>query len=151
MVAWKDICSSSSGRTPKSQLTAEQPLTEECWIAPKKDTPHPRAKEKPQQDSRRGKTTIRIKPHTRQRCSEGSNKPCMYHDPDTPKRLSQNGNRMSPEVIWSVVSCCRGREPPELTQDWGNRLLEGTIKTLCAPGPRRKEQTPQEAGFTIPE
>ena len=28
----------------------------------------------------------------------------------------------------------------ELTQDWGNRLLEGTNRTLCAPGPRRKEQ-----------
>ena len=31
-------------------------------------------------------------------------------------------------------------ELPELTQDWGNRLLEGTNKTLCTPGPRRKEQ-----------
>ena len=31
-------------------------------------------------------------------------------------------------------------EPAELTQDWGNRLLEGTNRTLCAPGPRRKEQ-----------
>ena len=31
-------------------------------------------------------------------------------------------------------------EPPELTQDWGNRLLDGTNKTLCPPGPRRKEQ-----------
>ena len=30
--------------------------------------------------------------------------------------------------------------PPELTQDGENRLLEGTNKTLCAPGPRRKEQ-----------
>ena len=50
-----------------------------------------------------------------------------------------------------AVACCRGREPPELTQAWGNRLLKGTIKTLCAPGPRRKEQTPQETGFTIPE
>ena len=28
----------------------------------------------------------------------------------------------------------------ELTQDWGNRLLKSTKKTLCAPGPRRKEQ-----------
>ena len=28
----------------------------------------------------------------------------------------------------------------ELPQDWGNRLLEGTDKTLCAAGPRRKEQ-----------
>ena len=31
-------------------------------------------------------------------------------------------------------------ETPELTQDWGNRLLEGTSKTLFAQGPRRKEQ-----------
>ena len=62
MVAWKDICSSSSGRTPKSQLTAEQPLTEECWIAPKKDTPHPRAKEKPQQDSRGAKPQLESNP-----------------------------------------------------------------------------------------
>ena len=28
----------------------------------------------------------------------------------------------------------------ELTQDWGNRLLEGTNKTMCALGHRRKEQ-----------
>ena len=31
-------------------------------------------------------------------------------------------------------------ELPELAQEWGNRLLEGTNKTLCAPGPRRKEK-----------
>ena len=31
-------------------------------------------------------------------------------------------------------------EPPELTQDWANRLLEGTNKTFHAPGIRRKEQ-----------
>ena len=30
----------------------------------------------------------------------------------------------------------------ELTQDWGNRLLEGTNKTSCTPRPRRKEQGP---------
>ncbi|CAN0536767.1 unnamed protein product [Rangifer tarandus platyrhynchus] len=28
----------------------------------------------------------------------------------------------------------------QLTQGWGNRVLEGTNKTSCAPGPRRKEQ-----------
>ena len=28
----------------------------------------------------------------------------------------------------------------ELPQDWGNWLLEGTNKTLCTPGPQRKEQ-----------
>ena len=32
----------------------------------------------------------------------------------------------------------------ELPQDWGNRLLEGTNKTACAPGPRRKEPCPHE-------
>ena len=66
--------SSSPARTPKLQFTAEQLSTGECWIAPKKDTPHPRAKEKPQQDGRRGEITFRTKPHTHQRCPEGSNK-----------------------------------------------------------------------------
>ena len=35
------------------------------------DIPRPRAKQKPQQDGRRGKFMFRIKPHSRQRCSEG--------------------------------------------------------------------------------
>ena len=34
MVEKKDVCSSSV-KTPKLQLVAEQPLTEECWIPPK--------------------------------------------------------------------------------------------------------------------
>ena len=28
----------------------------------------------------------------------------------------------------------------EFPQDWGNRLLEGMNKSLCLPGPRRKEK-----------
>ena len=35
-------------------------------------------------------------------------------------------------------------EPPELTQGWGNRLMEGMNKTLCPSGPRRKEQWPHK-------
>ena len=35
-------------------------------------------------------------------------------------------------------------EPPELTQDWGNRLLEGTNKTFCTPGPRDPTETVPE-------
>ena len=62
--------SSSPVRTPKLQLATEQSSTGECWIPPKKDTPCPRAKEKPQQDSRRGEITFRIKFHTLQRYSE---------------------------------------------------------------------------------
>ena len=40
----------------------------------KKYTPCPRAKEKPQQDGRRGQIAFRIKPHTCQRHSAVSNK-----------------------------------------------------------------------------
>ena len=48
----------------------------------KKDTPCLRAKEKPQQGGRRGEITFRIKPHTHQRHSEGSNKTlCTPGDP----------------------------------------------------------------------
>ena len=46
--------------------------------------------EKSQQDGRRGEITYRIKPHTRQRCSECSNKPCAHQDPESPQRLRQN-------------------------------------------------------------
>ena len=33
-------------------------MTGECWIPPKKDTPRPRAKKKPQQDGRRDKIAL---------------------------------------------------------------------------------------------
>ena len=46
MVEWKDVHSNSPAKTPKLQFTAEQLLTGECWILPKKGTPCPRAKEK---------------------------------------------------------------------------------------------------------
>ena len=75
---------SSSARTPKLQLTAELPSTGECWIPPKKDTTCQRAKEKIQQDGRRGKTTFRIKPNNCQRCSEGSNKTLCAPGPKGP-------------------------------------------------------------------
>ena len=47
-----------------------------------KHTQPPRTKEKPQQDGRRGKIAFRIKPHSHQRRSEGSNKTfCIQGDP----------------------------------------------------------------------
>ena len=55
--------SSSPLKSPKLQLSSEQPSTGECWIPPKKDIPLPRAKEKPQPDSRRDEITFRIKSH----------------------------------------------------------------------------------------
>ena len=68
------MCSSTSVRTPKLQLTAEQPSTGECWSPPKKDTPYSRAMAKPQQDARRGEIVFRIKSDTWQRHLEGSNR-----------------------------------------------------------------------------
>ena len=90
---------------------------------------------------------FRIKPHIRQRCSEGSNKPCAHQNTETPTETKT-------ELCLSI-SCggtgsvdCHGDgalgaadlgvalalleevainptiEPPELTQDWRNRLLE---------------------------
>ena len=87
------MCSSSHARTPELQLTAELPLTGECWIPPKKDTPHPRAKEKPQQDGTRGEISFRIKPHTYQRHLEDSDKTlCTTGDP----------TETEPDLPWSV-------------------------------------------------
>ena len=53
--------SSSPVRTSKLQLATGQPSTAKCWIPPKKEFPHPRAKEKTQQDGRRGEVTFRVK------------------------------------------------------------------------------------------
>ena len=60
-------------------------------MPPKKDTPHPRAKEKPQKDGRRGKIVFTLKLHTRQRCLDGSN-----------KNLCAQGLLESPECLWQV-------------------------------------------------
>ena len=57
-------------------------MTGDCWIPPKKDIPQSSAKEKPQQDGRRGEILFRIKPHPYQRCLEVSNKTlCTPGDP----------------------------------------------------------------------
>ena len=64
MTEYKDVCSSSPERMPKLQLIAEYPLTGEYWIPLRKDTPCPRAKEKPQQDDRKVEITFTSKPPT---------------------------------------------------------------------------------------
>ena len=78
-------------------------------MPPKKDTPHPRANENPQQDDNRGKIIFRIKPYTHQRHSEGSNTPCVHQDPETRQRLSQNCVWVSPEVAQVSSGLLRGQ------------------------------------------
>ena len=167
------MCSSSLEKTPKLQLTAEQPLTEECWIPAKKRYPSPRAKEKPQQDSRRSKIAFR-KPYTCQRCSEGSNKTLcapgesIETEPDLPLsvlvspvevqvsnglpqgqelRVQQTWVRHKPS--WRRSPLTPSTEPPELTQDWGNRLLgkQNLVRTRTQ---EKGTGTPQETDPDLP-
>ena len=98
-----------SVRTPKLQLFAEQLLTGECWIPHTKiDTPHSRAKEKPQQDSKRGKITFRTK-HTRQRCLESSNKTLSTPGPRDPTETEPDLCFSLLQRYVSAVASHRGR------------------------------------------
>ena len=74
------MCSFSPVRTPKLQLTAEKPLTGEYWIPPKKDTPHPRAKEEPQQDGRRGKMHLELNLIATRDALRAHKTPCVHQD-----------------------------------------------------------------------
>ena len=93
--------------------------------------------------------------HNCQKCSEGSNKTLCI--PGDPQRLSQICLLVFECLLQhygSAAACCRGRgfgcsrpgcgirllgdghrnptiEPQELTQDWGNRLVESSNKILC--------------------
>ena len=76
------MCTSSPERTPKLELTTERPSTGECWIPPKKIYPMSKGKGEAPEDGRKGKTVFRIKPHTHQTHSEGSDKTlCTPGDP----------------------------------------------------------------------
>ena len=80
----------SSAKKPKSQSAADQPT--EYRIPPEKDTPHRRAKEKPQQDGRRGAILFKSNLIPTQRCSEGANKTSCAPEPreSLHKRLSES-------------------------------------------------------------
>ena len=79
--------------------------------------PCPRAKEKPQKDGGGSKIGFRIKPHTHQRCSEGSSKPCVHQDPETPQRLRQNHIWVSPDEV-QVSSGLQQRQGLWVQQTW---------------------------------
>ena len=104
------VHSSSPVRTPKLQLTAEQPSMGECWSPPKKDTLCPKA-EKPQQDGRRGEITFRIKPHTHQSIQKAQTKH-VHQGLETPERLSQTCLWVFECLLWrnwSAVDFCEDR------------------------------------------
>ena len=129
------MCSSSPERTLKLQHTAEQPLTEKCWIPPKKDIPHPRTKEKSQQD--RSKDPTETGPELCLSVSCGGNS--QQWTAAGPGALGAADMGMA-QALLEEVTINPTIEPPELTQDWGNRLLEVKNKILYTQGPRRKDQ-----------
>ena len=56
----------------------------------------------------------------------------MFPQPGDPAKGLRTPREFDFEDQWDLII--------ELPQNWGNRLLEGTNKTLCTLGPRRKEQ-----------
>ena len=119
------MCWTSPVRTPKynSLWTA----IDRTMLDPtKKDTPCPRAKEKPQQDGRRGKILSRIKPHTCQRYSEGSNKTLC--DQEIPQRLTR------PAFECLSISC--GGTGQKLPATGAGALAAADLEgAVCGPSP----------------
>ena len=76
---------------------------------PKRDTVHPRAKEKLLQDCRRDKITFRIKPHTCQRCSEGSNETLCTPGHRDPTGTETDLCLSLLQRYGSAAACHRGR------------------------------------------
>ena len=94
----------------KYKFVAKQASPGECWVPPKKVMPHPRAKEKPQQEGRKGEIAFRIKPHTHQRCLEGSNKTlCAPGDPTETELDLPLSVWVSPVEVRVTVAFCTGR------------------------------------------
>ena len=92
------------------KFVAKQASPGECWITPKKVMPHPRAKEKPQQEGRKGEIAFRIKPHTQQRCLEGSNKTlCAPGDPTETELDLPLSVWVSPEEVWVCSALPQGQ------------------------------------------
>ena len=123
------------------------------------------AREKPKKNGRRGEIVFRIKPHTRQRCSESSNIPCAYQNPDTPQRLRQNCVWVSPEEVqvssgllreqglwvqqtwvWHKLSWRRSplthHRAARTYTELGNRLLEGTTEPCAHEDPGQRSSDP---------
>ena len=76
------------------------------------DIPYPRVKEKPQQDGRRGKIAFRIKPHNRQRVSEGSNKTLCAPGPRDPTETEPDlplSVSVSPVEAWFNSGLSQGQ------------------------------------------
>ena len=87
------MCSSSPVRTLKLQLAAEQPLTGECWIPPKKKIPMSKGKgEAPASKIVGGaKSHLEPNPIPARDTQRAQTKLCVRQNPETPQRLCRPG------------------------------------------------------------
>ena len=145
--------------TPSCESTG---ITTNCWTVidrktlklTKKDNPHPKTKEKPQWDSRRGAITIKSNPITAGWVTHKweNNYTTEVHPPGLGVKILSptlgfttwgysNGRRNSQKLrLWRLVGFnCRTSTRLGETEA---PLLEGTHKVVCTSGPRRKEQWP---------
>ena len=130
----------------------------------KRRYPHPRAKEKPQQTVGGAKSHLESNATPTREARRAQTKSSVHQE--TPQRLIRpafeclsvscggtgqhgllQGHRLWVQQSWVWQKPSRRRLPitpqkshQNLYRTWGNRLLEGTNKTLCTPRPRRKEQ-----------
>ena len=146
--------SSSPARTPILQFIAEQPLTGECWILPKKYTRCPRAKDKLQQEGRRNEITFRIKPHTSQGFSDGSSNP-----------LCAPGPRDPAETVRHAFEClsvsCRGTSQqwpavgrgPLAAADLGHECMAQALleKVIISPSIQLPGRQPTNCRTSLPK
>ena len=110
------------------------------------------------------KSRLESNPITTREAQRAQTKSCTHQE--SPKGWSQTCLWVFEHLLWryrSAMACCRGRDSrcsrpgcyisplggghhqthhraTRIYTGLGNRLLEGTNKTLCAPGTRRKEQ-----------
>ena len=79
---------SSLARTPKLQLAAEQLLTGECWISPKKMSHVQRQRKSPNQMAEGEKSRLESNPPPTRDTRKAQTKPCAHQNPEVPQRLS---------------------------------------------------------------
>ena len=78
------MCSSSPARTPKLQLTAEQPSTGECWIpTKKKKIPHIQGhRRNPSKTVEGAKSYLESNPILARDARRAQTKPCAHRRPN---------------------------------------------------------------------
>ena len=83
------MCLSSSVKTPKLHLAAEQPSTEECWIPPEK-IPQVQGQRRSLSKMVGGaKSLLESNLIPDRDAQRAQAKPYAHHNPETPQRLSQ--------------------------------------------------------------